>query len=166
MNWIAIIPDDLKASGHGTIIDKAQTLAVGGVDPVADAIANITAEVRSAVRTGNQLDTDPTKIPRSLKRLAVQMILFALMERIGVPLSDAQAKESDRHAKRLEQLYERKEVLEPPDSPDTTGSPVNPGMWNSENKLIMRTHPTPVPGVQFPPTGGYANPDAPQDPTS
>jgi len=38
------------------------------------------------------------------------------------------------------------------------------GMWNSENKLLMRTHPIPRPGVQFEPQlNTYANPDAPED---
>ena len=35
------------------------------------------------------------------------------------------------------------------------------GMWNSENKLIMRTHPVIKPGPQR--ADDYANPDAPQD---
>jgi hypothetical protein len=44
--------------------------------------------------------------------------------------------------------------------------PVNPrtGMWNSENKILMRTHPVPRPGTQFTPQiNTYANPDAPED---
>lgn len=164
MNWFPITADDLKASGHGAIIDKAQTLATGSVDPVADAIANIIAEVRAAVRTGNQLDTDATKIPRSLKRLAVQMILFSLMERIGLPLNDDQKKEAQRHTDRLEQLFQHKEVLEPADSPDTASGPVNPGTWNSAAKVIMRMHPVPAPTTQFQSDeSGYANLDAPAD---
>lgn len=43
---------------------------------------------------------------------------------------------------------------------------VNPrtGNWNSENKILMRTHPVPRPATQFTPQiNTYANPDAPAD---
>lgn len=39
--------------------------------------------------------------------------------------------------------------------------------WNSENKLLMRTHPAPRPGVQNQAaTNQYANPDGPEDETN
>lgn len=165
--WTSITADDLKAAGHGTLVDKARTVAVGAVDPVDDAIETFTAEVRNAVRAGNTLDTDATKIPLSLKRLTVRLVLYALQERIGMRLTDDQKREAERDAKRLEQLKARKEQVEPADNPDTVAGPVNPGTWNSESKILMRTHPVPQPGAQFPPvTGNYANPDAPQDATS
>ena len=162
--WTAIIADDLKAAGHGAIIDRAQTLAVGSVDPIADAIENAVAEVRNAVRAGNRLDTDDAKIPRSLKRLAVRSVLYALMQRIGLALSDDQKEEARRDEKRLKQLFDRKEQVEPADDADAEAGPVNPGNWNSENKLVMRTHPVPRPRTQFDPqTNAYANPEAPED---
>lgn len=40
------------------------------------------------------------------------------------------------------------------------------GNWNSENKLIMRTHPIPRPGIQGSTNANdYANPDGPTDST-
>lgn len=165
-NWTAISEDDLKAAGHVLIISQARAQA--GEDPVTDpieeAVANVVAEVRNAVRAGNRVDTDETKIPRSLKRLAMQIIIYALMEYIGLALTDDQKKEADRAQAQLRKLFERKVQVEPADDPDTAGGPVNPGMWNSENKIIGRTHPVPAPGRQFPPLPGhYANPDAPTD---
>lgn len=163
-NWTAIVADDLKAAGHGAIVDNARTMAVGSIDPVEDAIDNVTAEVRNAVRAGNRLDTDATKIPRSLKRLAVRLILYGLMQRIGMELSPDQKDEARRDERRLKQLFERKEQVETADNPATDVGPVNPGMWNSENKLVMRTHPVPKPRTQFDPqTDAYANPAAPDD---
>lgn len=38
------------------------------------------------------------------------------------------------------------------------------GNWNSENKLIMRTHPVPPPGLQFPATANAASDGRPGDP--
>jgi hypothetical protein len=48
--------------------------------------------------------------------------------------------------------------VEPPIPP---ASNLQAGCWNSENKLIMRTHPVVKPGPQG--TNAYANPDAPDD---
>lgn len=163
--WTAILPDDLKAAGHGSIMDRAQTTAVGEVDPVADAIESAVARVRRAVSAGNQLDTDATKVPRSLKAVAVRLAIYALCERIGLPLSEDQRKTRDMDASDLNRIADRKILIEAPDTADTTTLPPNLGSWNSERKLIGRTHPVPAPGVQYPP-GGYANPDAPADATT
>jgi len=53
--------------------------------------------------------------------------------------------------------------VESPDNIDTNAAPQNRGNWNSEPKLIMRTHPVPLPSEQLPPGGGYANPQGPTD---
>jgi hypothetical protein len=89
-NWTSITIDTLKAAGHGAIIDAAQTAGIGGVDPVAESIADAVSRVRAACSTGNQLDADTTTVPNSVKALAIRIALFALMERIGYPLSEDQ----------------------------------------------------------------------------
>jgi hypothetical protein len=89
-NWTSITIDSLKAAGHGAIIDAAQTAGIGGVDPVAESIADTVSRVRAACSTGNQLDADATKVPNSLKGLAIRIALFALMERINYPLNEDQ----------------------------------------------------------------------------
>lgn len=162
--WTSITPDDLKAAGHGAIMDSAQTLAVGDVDPVADAIADSVARVRLAVSAANVLDTDTTKVPKSLKGMVVLMALFALMQRIGLALSEDQRAARKEGNDDLKLLAARKVRVELADDPDTATTPPNPGEWNSENKIVMRTHPVPRPGNQFTPqTNTYANPDAAAD---
>jgi len=89
-NWTSITIDSLKTAGHGAIVDAAQSAGIGGVDPVAESIADAVSRVRGACSTGNQLDTDATKVPNSLKGLTIRLALFALMERIGFPLSEDQ----------------------------------------------------------------------------
>lgn len=89
-NWTSITIDSLKAAGHAAIIGAAQTAGIGGVDPVAESIADAVSRVRAACSTGNQLDADPTKVPNSLKGLAIRIALFALMERINYPLGEDQ----------------------------------------------------------------------------
>jgi hypothetical protein len=82
--WHTITTDSLKAAGHGTLIDSARTRAVGGADPVDEAIANAVARVRRAVAPGNVLDADATKVPGSLKGVAEKLAIYDLMERIGM----------------------------------------------------------------------------------
>jgi len=89
-NWTSITIDTLKAAGHSAIIDAAQTAGIGGVDPVAESIADAVSRVRAVCSTGNQLDSDTTTVPNSVKALAVRLALFALMERINYPLSEDQ----------------------------------------------------------------------------
>jgi hypothetical protein len=163
-NYTAIVADDLKAAGHGAIVDRARTMAVGETDPVDAEIANAVARVRRAVSAANVLDIDTTKVPMSLKGLVVRMVLFALMERIGLPLTEDQRDSRKFDQSDLNRLTDRKIIVEAPDDPETTPSGPSRGMWNSENKLIMRTHPVPKPRTQFDPqTDAYANPAAPDD---
>jgi hypothetical protein len=163
MNWITITPDHLKAAGHSAIVDRAQTLATGGVDPISYAISAGVARVRRAVAAGNDLDIDITKVPTSLEALTVRLALYALAERIGLPLSEDQRKSRQVDAEDLGELSRRKIRVELSDNIDLAASPQNRGHWNSEPKLIMRTHPVPPPSAQFPPGTAYANPDAPAD---
>lgn len=163
MNWTILTADDLKAAGHGTIIDRAQTAAVGGTDPVVEEIANAVSRVRRAVASGNPLDANAAKIPNSLKALTVRMAVFALMERIRFPLSRDQETTRKEDYSDLLRITDRKSLVETPDQPmEVSSIPQNRGAWNSERKIIGRMHAVPAPGRQFPP-GNYANPDAPED---
>ena len=165
MNWTTITADELKGSGMGFVVDKAQTASVGGVDPVAEEIANAVARVRRAVASGNPLDADPDKVPKSLKGLTVRMALYALMERIRMPLSEDQRDTRKSDNSDLLRIADRKVLVEAPDDLlENNPVPQNLGSWNSENKIIPRTHPLPRPGLQRPASAGkYANPDAPED---
>jgi len=162
-NWTTITSDSLKAAGHGAIIDRAQTLAIGGVDPVAYAIEASVSRVRRAVAAANDLDSDATKVPRSLETLAVRLALYALCERIGLALTEDQRKSRELDADDLTRLADRKIRVEPPDDPDASAAPQDRGAWNSESKILMRSHPVPRPAQQLPPDGDYANPDGPTD---
>jgi hypothetical protein len=99
-NWTSITIDSLKAAGHAAIINAAQTAGIGGVDPVAESIADAVSRVRAACSTGNQLDADATKVPNSLKGLTIRIALFSLMERISYPLGEDQ-----RETRRTDNSY-------------------------------------------------------------
>jgi len=163
--WTTISADELKASALGFIVDKARTSSTGSVDPVTEEIANAIARVRRAVASGNPLDEDPAKVPGSLKGLTIRMALYALMERVRFPLSEDQRDTRKSDNSDLLRIADRKVLVEAPDTVmETSPVPQNLGSWNSENKIIPRTHPLPRPGQQRTVVPGkYANPDAPED---
>lgn len=164
-NWTSITADDLKATGLGFVLDKARTASTGSTDPLEEEIANAVARVRRAVASGNPLDSDVTKVPGSLKGVTMRLAVFALMERLRFPLSDDQRDTRKADHSDLLRIADRKVLVESPDDPmEESPVPQNLGSWNSENKILPRTHPVPRPGLQRPVSPGkYANPDAPED---
>jgi hypothetical protein len=126
--WITITPDHLKAAGHGALMDRAQTLAVGGLDPIPEAIDDATMRIRLAVSTGNVLDIDPTKIPASLKGMACRLCLYALQERIGM-LTPSQRAEAERPIQSdLNRISDEKKKVDLADNPESTASVAPTGM--------------------------------------
>ena len=124
-NWTAITQDDVEAYVAADYIAAAQTFSVGAADPVTEAIADAVATVRTAVSTGNALDTDPTKVPNSLKGLAARRAAFALLARAQVNLSEDQRDERKNDQSRLNRISDDKIQVEKPDSAGPTE--VQPG---------------------------------------
>ncbi len=116
-NWTTITIDSLKAAGHGVIVDAAQTAGAGGVDPVAESIADAVSRVRAACSTGNQLDADATTVPNSLKALTIRIALFALMERISYPLGEDQRDTRRNDNSYLLRINDDHLKFETPDNP-------------------------------------------------
>ena len=74
-NWIQIDPNaDVATTLDVAFITAARKRAPAGVDPVQVAINDTVARIRAACSTGNAMDADTTRIPRSLKGLALRMI--------------------------------------------------------------------------------------------
>ena len=114
-NWTIITADNLKASGHGAVIDKARSTAIGGIDPVAQEIESAVARVRRAIATGNSLDANPAKVPNSLQAVTIRLAIFALMERIRFPLSEDQKDTKRNDNSDLIRIHDAKERVEIPD---------------------------------------------------
>ena len=126
--WITLTVDHLKVAGFGTIIDRARTAAVGGLDPVAQAIVAVTARVRRAVAPGNVLDADATKIPGSLESEAVLIAVSTLAGRIGIPLTNDVIDQVRDARKELQTIAENKVKVEIADNPESTESFGETGM--------------------------------------
>jgi hypothetical protein len=130
-------------------------------------LARVVAEIREDIRSGGYaLDPDPTTIPLGLHGDAIAVARWKLL--IAIPkLLTLQTKErkqeNDAAKAKFKQIAAQERAVEPPE--ETEGMPPGrAGSWNSEGKLIMRTHPVPRPSLQFPANPDhYANPDAPLD---
>ncbi len=131
-------------------------------------VINVIDEVRGYITAGGYaLDdvSDPRTIPTGLFEDAIAIARWRVL--IAVPMFKQLQTEERKLAfeaalKKLLLIAEGKFFVEPP-IPD----PLIPrgGNWNSENKLIMRTHPVPPPGSQFTPQiNTYANPTPPAPP--
>jgi hypothetical protein len=146
----------LQGSGSGS------GLPFANIDEI---VARSIDEVRGFITAGGY-QVDPVldnTLPLGLFADAVAIARWRLL--IATP-SFRQLQTEERKAAfdaamaKLALIAAQKFAVEPP-TPDA-----NPrtGMWNAENKVIMRTHPIPTPSTQWTPqTDAYANPDAPED---
>lgn len=125
--WITITADHLKAAGHGHIVDRAGSTATGAGDPIAETIQDVTARIRRAAAAGNSLDADTTKIPASLKAVAVRMALYALMQRIGLALNEDERETRRSDESDLKRLTDNRLRVELPDVADGAGEMQEPG---------------------------------------
>jgi hypothetical protein len=122
MRWLTLTTDHLKAAGHGDLIDRARSLATGGLDPAEEAITNATARIHRAIAPGNTLDADATKIPASFKGLAEKLAIYDLMERIGLPLNADQTQMRSEFFAELARTAEHQLKVEQPDNPATSAT--------------------------------------------
>ena len=144
------------------------TIAQAGATNSAAILSRVVAEFRDAIRAGGYgLDADITKIPLGLHTDAIDVArwrMLTALPQLKQLQTDARKAAADRAFAKLVLIADQKYSTEPP-----AAQPVaNPnGNWGSENKLIMRTHPVPRPGSQYPPTpNDYANPTQPPDATA
>ena len=120
-NWTPITADDLKSAGFGLIIDQAQTVSTGSVDPVAEEIKKAVDDVRRSCAIGNRIDADPSKVPNSLKGLTVRKAVYALMRRLMLPLSDDDKDQESRDEKKLNRIEDKPGRVEVPDNAQADG---------------------------------------------
>ncbi len=130
-----------SGSGSGLPFANIDIIVVHAVD-----------EIRGYISAGGYT-LDPildTTIPLGLFEDAIALARWRIL--IAVPMLKQLQTEERRLAyeaalKKLQLIADQKFVPESP-TIDTTS---RGGNWNSENKLIMRTHPVPPPESQFPP---------------
>jgi hypothetical protein len=119
-NWIAITQSDLEDAKVAALVDALRTsaLATGQTDPAPRVIADVVTEMRGQIGNHNRVDSDATKIPASLKPIAVLLILFALKNRLEIALTEDERTEQRRCHEQLNRIEDGKRQVETPDSPE------------------------------------------------
>lgn len=115
-------------------------------------VAKVIDEVRGYIIAGDyDVDlTDDRTLPLALFDDAIAIARWRIL--ISTPSFRQLQTEERRLAfeialKKLQLIADQKFTVEPP----IAGVTPRTGNWNSENKLLMRTHPVPPPESQFPP---------------
>ena len=120
MNWLSLTLEHVKATGNAAIINAALAKAAEAgntIDPISEAIENAVGRIRGAVSVGNLLDRDTTKIPKSLKGLALRMVVYALREFIEFDLTEDQRATKKDDSSYLIRISDDKIRFEEPDEP-------------------------------------------------
>lgn len=174
MAWVTLTTDDVLSEftpNEAATLRNLQGSGSGSGPPYVN-IDVITArtidEVRGFIAAGDYAvdEINDDTLPASLFSDAIAVARWRLL--ISAPqlkqLQTEERKDAYKDAlAKFNKIAASDFIVEPP-IPTTV---ITTGMWNSENKLIMRTHPVPKPASQFGPQGAddYANPDAPPDAT-
>ena len=118
-NWTSITSGLVTAGKSSSLLASVQSLAAarGDADPTPEMIAEVTATVRACVSSGNRLDQDTTKIPNSLKALAIRMITLRLKDYIEMDMSPFEKGQADADRDYLNRINADQIRFEEPDQP-------------------------------------------------
>lgn len=164
MPWRAITTAQVLA--EFTPAESALLANIQGADSALQQILSDTAaEFVGAMSAAAYSVATDGSVPDQLRRHVIArarwgwLIAFPQLKALQ---TDGRKAAADAAEKMLEKIAERKAgAIE-----DPAGTGNSNQNWNSENRIILRTHPAPPASLQSPPqTGGapYANPNAPAD---
>jgi len=168
MNWPTApsatdITSEMTASEVG-LIQRLQ----GGADNLPAIAARVLGEFYDAIMaSGSDLDTAGT-LPLGLHSdfiaVARWRFLVSLPKAAETLQTDVRKQACKEGLEKLRMISKQEWAVQQPGTLAVANSRF--GNWNSENKLVMRTNPTPRPGTQYsPPCEQYANPAGPSDDT-
>jgi len=117
-NWTNITETAVRTGKNTAILDAVQSLASsrGEADPLPEMIADTVATLRAACSTGNALDTDTTKIPNSLKGLALRMLTRRLKDYLEIELSPGETAQANDDRSYVNRITDQKLRFETPDN--------------------------------------------------
>lgn len=126
--WITITSADLPVAKAAALVASLQSAALGAGqgDPLPAVIGNVTQRIRMEIAAGGRtvLDVDATKLPPSLKSIAVRMVLREAQSRLNavgaMPLSEDERQESRDDLRFLERIAKGEITVENSDNPQAT----------------------------------------------
>jgi len=126
--WITIVSTDLPVAKAAALVASLQSAALGDGqgDPLPAVIGNVTQRIRMEIAAGGRtvLDANDTKLPPSLKSIAVRMILREAQSRLNavgaMPLSEDERQESRDDLRFLERIAKGEITVEVSDNPQAT----------------------------------------------
>lgn len=157
MAWHEVTTEDVMSE-----FTPAERNALKGIQEATDNLQPILNRVIARVRGcvlagGEEVDEDNTAFtPDQLDGEVIAITRWRWLIAIGSAKSmqtEERKLASEKAEERLDKIAEGDLSVEPPDEGTTTPG----GNWNSERKLIMRTHPVPTPLQQTGNDTGYAN---------
>lgn len=130
--WRAITEDDIRAAWTAPEDEayRSRLLAGGQADPLPVVIAQVTLQVRNAIRScpKNKLDADTTTLPEGTIFHAVAIIRHRMLSRFAIgeddQPGDARSGEYREALRYLELVRSCKEII---DQPDGDGTEVKDG---------------------------------------
>lgn len=170
MAWAAITEADVLSEFTPDEATSLQTIQQGAsnapVDNLPLVLARTVAEVRDYIRSGGYaLDTTSSStLPLGLHSDVIAIARWRwliAMPRLKTLETDVRERAFNRALKKLDLIAQGNFAVEPPASETTTGN--RAGNWNSENPLLMRTHPVPSAASQYQPSQAtdFANGNVP-----
>lgn len=143
-NWTAITTDDLNDAKVAALVDalRSAALADGQTDPTPRVTQVVVDRIRRKIAScsTNRLDADETTIPRGLKDMAVDLILYELKGRLEIPLTEDERSQRRTHESDLDRIASCQDTVEQPDDgidapvQDSGGSP----SFSGRTRINMR----------------------------
>jgi len=162
MAWRTISTSDCKLTPvEVSVLNAIQGATTGLQTRLTDTVAEFIAAMTAA---GYNVKNDGS-VPDQLRGHITSRCLWLFLTdfaQLKSMMTDGRRDMANKAEAMLEKIAQRTAgAIE-----DPSGTAASNANWNSNNKLILRTQPTPSPSVQFQPTPPgmpYANPNAPAD---
>lgn len=152
--WTTLTDASLNTAKAAALVTalRSAALAESQPDPIPEIISDVVARIRMEIEAGGKtvLSADVAKIPPSLKRLGLRMVLREGQSRLnalgGLPLSEDEVREAKEDLRFLERIADPRGSLtvETPDDPASTptvqaASPsplicAAPRVWSAANQ--------------------------------
>jgi hypothetical protein len=124
--WIILTLSQLDDAKAAALVDALRTAALreGQADPLPEIIVSVTARIRMEIAGGGRtrLSADPSKIPASLKSLALRFVIREGQQRLNImgalELSDSDREEWRQDVRLLERIARGEITVESPDDPE------------------------------------------------